>query len=647
MRRLFPNARKHIALVLCCVWPLSMLSAQNAQSSLQVPQDAIDPIRPHAPILWRPYLAPVVPPVRRSDSGRFRQLIRGGKLYLTAQDAIALALENNIDIEVARYNPISLAWTVERYEAGGALPGVPSGATQASSVASGQGVLGSQQAAGLSAGQSANSRNTGNAQISQVGPVAQTLDPAIQESTVFSHKTQLLADAVQTGENPALLQNQRTYFGSYQQGFPIGGSVTVSYNNHYLDENAITDLTNPSVFPTLSISIQQSLLQGFGKAVNTRQIEVAKINFRTSDLNFKSTLITTIVSVLNAYYGLVGDYEDLKAKQSAQEVARTLLEDSRKQVEIGSLSDLDLITAESQVASTGQDLVNSQTALQQQELTLKNLISRAGLGDRVLAAAEIVPLDRIEIPPTDNLPASKQLVQSALAQRNDLAAEQASIAGSVVSMVGTHNGLLPNLQALGGTSNAGAAGTAKDAVQFGQVLRPNPYFVGGIGTALGQVFQRDFPTENIGGFGLVTIKNRAAQADYNIDQLSLRQTQLNNEKDRKQAEVDVLNAVVALRQSRAKYDAALRARVLDEQLLDSEQKKFKLGASTPYNIIQQQRDLVVAQSTEIAALVSYSEARVNLDQTLGSTLQTNHVEITDARTGRVAHASSLPAELPK
>lgn len=644
--------RKQIAVGMCCICPLAYLDAQtpatvDSMGPIPVRQDTIDPVRPHAPILWRPYLAPSVPPVRLSDSGRFRQLVRGGKIYLTAQDAIALALENNIDIEVARYNPISLAWSVERSEAGGSLPGVPNGATQASSVASGQGVLGSQQAAGLSSGQSANSRATGNAQITQVGPVAQTLDPALQESSVFSHKTQLLADAVQTGQDPVLLQNQRTYFGSYQQGFPIGGSVSVTYNSHYLDENAITDLTNPSVFPTLAISVQQSLLQGFGKAVNTRQIEVAKINYRTSDLNFKSTLITTIANVLNAYYGLVGDYEDLKAKQSARDAAQTLLEDSRKQVEIGSLSDLDLITSEGQVASTGQDVVTSQTALTQQEIALKNLISRRGLGDPVLAAAEIVPLDQIEIPAADNLPTNRQLVNLALGQRNDLAAEQASIAGSIVSMVGEQNGLLPNVQALGGTSNAGAAGTAKTAVEFGQLVGPNPYFVGGLGTALGQVFRRDFPTENIGAYGVLTLENRAAQADYNIDQLSLRQSELSNVKDRKQAEVDVLNAVVALRQSRAKYDAASRARVLDQQLLDSEQKKFTLGASTPYNIITQQRDLVMAQSTEIAALVAYSEARVNLDQTLGSTLTANHISITDARTGRVAAPSTLPANLPR
>ena len=638
MKRLI---RQVVATGTCC---LSLCAQQVSTGNIQ--QDAINPVRPKAPILWRPYLAPTVPPVRRANSGRTRDLIRGGKLYLTAQDAIALALENNVDIEVARYNPISLEWAVERAEAGGSLPGVPNGASQASSVASGQGVLGSQASANLSSGQNANNRSTGNATISQVGPVAQTLDPAIQESSVFSHKTYLQADSVQTGENPVLLQNQHSYFGSYQQGFPIGGSVNVTYNNHYLDENAISDVTNPSEFPTLAINIQQSLLQGFGEAVNTRQIRVAKLNFRASDLNFKSTLITTTANVLNSYYALVGDYEDLKAKQAALDVAQRLLADSRRQVEIGSLSNLDLITAESQVASTQQDLVNSQVALEQQEVILKNLISRTGIGDPLLASTEIVPLDKIVIPATDELPPASAMVHTALLNRNDLLAEKANIETSEVSSVATKNGLLPQLQLLAGTSDAGAAGTAKIANIDGFTFGPNPYFVGGIGKALGQVFRRDFPSENVGGFTVIPLHNRAAQADFAIDRLAIRQSQLEQAKDNNQAQVDVLNAVVFLRQSRARYDAAVRARVLDEQLLDSEQKKFNLGASTPFNVIQQQRDLVAAQSTEIAALVRYSNAKVNLDQTLGTTLETNHIAVADARTGKVAQTSTLRATLP-
>jgi hypothetical protein len=177
-------------------------------------------------------------------------------------------------------------------------------------------------------------------------------------------------------------------------------------------------------------------------------------------------------------------------------------------------------------------------------------------------------------------------------------------------------------------------------------LAPEQYFVGGIGNALAQIFRRNFPTEVAGMFYSQPIHNRQAQADYGIDQLTLRQTQLLQAKDFKQAEVDVMNAVTALRQARAKYEAAEHAQTLDEQLFDAETKKFNLGASTPYDVVTQQRDLEGAKSTKLAALLSYSNAKVALDQALGRTLEVNHIAIGEARTGKVARVSALPSEVP-
>jgi outer membrane protein len=621
------RVRKYVAVGLCYFWPVSLITAQ--QPAAVAPQSSIAPVRPKAPVFWRPYEAAEVPPARMSNSAHLHELIKGGTLYLTAQDAITLALENNIDVEIARYNPISLAWSLERSEAGGALPGVPSGASQVTSSAGGQGVQGSQAAAGVSGGSSAARGGGGNATISQIGPTAQTYDPAIQESTTFSHQTYLQADAVQTGENPVLLKNQRIYTGSYAQGFSSGGSVTVSYNDHYLDENASTDVVNPSVFPTLSISLQQNLLQGFGEAVNTRSIVVGKINLRNSDLNFKSQLINTVVSVLNAYYALSGDYEDMKAKQSAHDVAARLYEDSKKQVEIGSLAQIDLVTTEGQVASTESDLAVAQATLAEQEIQLKNLICRTW--DPLLASAHVVPLDKMEIPAADDIAPLPELVRTAMTNRSDLAAEKVSLTTSEVNAVGTKNGVLPVLVGFAGTSNAGAAGAPRTVGIQGQTFTADKYFVGGIGTALGQVFRRDFPTESAGGFFQATLRNGQAQADNAIDQLSIRQSQLSNAKDINQAQVDILNAVVAVRQARARYDAAVRGHTLNQQLLEAEQKKFSLGTSTPSLVIQQQRDLTTAQSTETAALVSYADARVGLDQTLGTVLDTHHVSIATAK----------------
>ncbi len=610
-------------------------------ASLTWAQD-IQPARPQAPILVRPYLAVTVPPIRLANSERLGQLVRAGMLYLTAQDAIALVLENNIDIEVSRYNPFISEWNLERAQAGGALPGVPGGASQAGSVATGQGVSGSQTAAGVTApGASSTGGRTSNATISQIGPVTPNLDPIVQETTTFSHTSSPQTDSVQS-QVLNLIQGTHVYTGSYQQGLISGGVVQVNYSEHYLNENAPSDVLNPSVAPSLSASIQYNFLRGFGVAANARTITVARMNLKTTELNFKNQVIGLVSQVLNMYYNLAADYEDLRAKRSASETAQTFVNDVKRQIEIGSVAPTDLIAAESQAASSAQAVVDSDATVRQQELSLKNLISRTGAADPVLASVRIVPIDSIAIPDTDNLLPIDQMVRQALTNRPDLAAELAGEKANEISALGTKNGILPTLQGVAVESHAGLAGTPKTVTLNGFVENADPRFKGGIGTALDQVFGRDFPTDIAGAFFQAPIRNRQAQADYSIDQLQLRQTQLTNRKDLNQVEVDVRSGVVALQQARARLDAALRNRTLQQELFDAEQRRFRLGASTPYNVALQQRDLISAQSSVIAAMVAYSAARVTLDQTLGITLEANHITLNEAKSGKVSRISSLP-----
>ncbi|HTC33245.1 MAG TPA: TolC family protein [Bryobacteraceae bacterium] len=627
--------RKSLAIALCLA---SLTWAQDVPT--------IQPVRPEAPVIFRPYLPVTVPPVRLANSPRLLELVRAGALYLTAQDAIALALENNIDIEVGRYNPFISEWQLERAQAGGALPGVPSSASQAGSVATGQGVAGSQAAAGVSVpGASANVNKNSNATISQIGPVTQNLDPIFQETATFSHTSTPQPDLLQS-QVLSLIQNTRGYTSGFQQGLLSGGIASVSYSEHYLNENAPTDVLNPTVAPSVSVSIQHNFLQGFGVAANARTITVSRMNLNTTDLNFRTQVIGIVSQVLNLYYTLAGDYEDLRAKQSASETAQAFLRDVNRQVEIGSSAPTDAITAQTQVATTNQAVVDSETALRQQELSLKNLISRTGAADPVLANVRIVPIDPIEIPPSDDLPPVSEMVKQALANRADLASELAGEKANEVSALGTKNGILPTLQGIGVESQAGLAGAPKTVTFDGFVEQSDPRFRGGLGNALSQVFQRDFATEIAAVFYQEPIRNRQAQADYAIDLLTLRQTQLGNRKDLNQVEVDLRNSVVTLQQARARFDAALQNRVLQQQLFEAEQKRFQLGASTPYNVAVQQRDLISAQSSAVAALVAYSTARVTLDQTLGATLDRNHISIGEVKTGRISRPSSLPASVP-
>jgi len=317
-----------IAIILCCLLiPAAWTQELN-----------IAPIRPQAPVIVRPYRPAEVPPIRMTDSGRLGSLVRAGKLYLTAQDAIALALENNIDLEVSRYSPLTASWRLERAQAGGALPGVPSTASQAGTVASGQGVAGSQAAAGVSvAGSGSATGRSANATISQIGPVTQVLDPVIQETSSFSHTSTPQPNQIQSVV-ASLISNTRASSGSVQQGTLSGGLFTATFTEHYLNENAPLDVLNPSVAPSLSVSLQHNLLRGFGVAVNARSITVARINLNNTDLQFKGQVIGIVSQVLNGYYALGANLDNIKAKQSALQAAEQLFTNVQEQIRIGSLA---------------------------------------------------------------------------------------------------------------------------------------------------------------------------------------------------------------------------------------------------------------------------------------------------------------------
>lgn len=592
-------------------------------------QAVIAPVRPVGPLYKRPYMQATVPGIRLGNSARLQGLIRAGKLYLSPHDAIALALENNIDIEVARYQPLMLEWQLERSQAGGALAGVPSGSSQANSVTSGQGVQGSQAAAGVGGGGgAAGGGNAGNATISQVGPVAQTLDPSFSEVTTFSHRTTPQANSSQS-QTSALVDAARNHSATYQQGFLTGGSVSVSFRDSYLKENSPTNSLNPSVAQSVSVSINQNLLRGFGVAVNERNIVVARNNFSMSDLSFRTTVSRTVASVLNTYWALANAYEDVKAKQEALDAAQRFVDENQKRIDLGALAPFDLVTSKNQLATANLAMVTSQTSLAQNELQLKNLLSRTGTADPILAGVSIVPTGTITVPDADENLDVKALVAKAFTNRSDLESTRQSLKNAEISGVGTRNGLLPSAQVFATVTNSGLAGTPHTV--GGQ--RPDPYFTGGAGTALGQVFRRNFPTENVGVFASASLGNRQAQADFGIDQLQLRQDQLASSASRNQVEVDVTNSVVALHQARARYQAAHANLVLQQQLLDGEQKKFGLGESTSYNVIQAQRDLAAAKASELASIVSYQSARISLDSITGTVIEANGVTLAEAKSG--------------
>ena len=248
---------------------------------------------------------------------------------------------------------------------------------------------------------------------------------------------------------------------------------------------------------------------GFGVAVNARNINVSRLSRKTSDLNFRLTVIQTVAQVLSTYYQLSAAYDDLKAKRNAAEVAQKLYKSVQQQVNLGSVAPPELITSENLVVTAKQDLVNSQATLDQLEISLKNLISRNGSADPLLGPARIVPVDHLSMPADDGVGDLDALVKEARANRPELAIDSINIESSKISMIGTRNGLLPNVQVFGGESEAGLGGAPRVTGPNGA----NPYLIGGLSTGLGQVFRRNFPTDHIGIFAQAPLGNRQAMAD--------------------------------------------------------------------------------------------------------------------------------------
>jgi outer membrane protein len=597
--------------------------------------------KPHGPLLFRSYMQTSIPPVELRNADHLHSLIRAGHLYLTVQDAIALAIENNLDLEVDRYGPLSAEWQLQRAQAGGPLRGVPNGNSLVNQATSGQGVLGSQIAAGLASNNSGNIGNGGGAAISQIGPVTQNLDPVMQNADVFAHTTSPQTVTLESGTD-ALLDARHTFQTFVQEGFLSGGYAQVAANESYLKENAPSDFLNPSVAPVVNIYLRHNLLQGFGTGVNGRFIRVAQKNLQGAQETFRSQLLNLVSSVLNLYWDLVTDDADLAVRQRAVDQALKFYDDTRKQIELGVIPRFEASRAQSGLSNSRQLLDIAQATAQQQENLLKNALSRNGLEDPLLDAAQVVPLDRIEIPEQDNLPPLRDLVAKGLANRPDIALAKINDETSEISALGTANGILPTLQGIASASAVGLSGTATPPVTFnGQTYAAEPYYVGGLGNALGQVFRDNFQAHRAAVLFQGALRNHVAQGDYGVDQLQLRQGDLLERRDQNQLVVDISNYMVALRQARSRYSQAVDSRNLQQELLDKSQQSFSFGAATISDVQAAETALVAAQETEVTASSAYSHARISLDQVLGQTLDVNHVSVgqalNDARAATPQH----------
>lgn len=593
---------------------------------------------PHAGGPWflKPYRRAELPPVRLENSGRLESLLRAGILYLSLEDAIAIGLENNLDLEVARYTPLIAQADLLRARAGGLLRGVPTAVRAAAQSVQAQVTGGTTGGAGVTNIQSALSgegAGVGGAVITQTGVAVPTLDPFFFSSGNLAHRSSPQSNIVTTGTTALVFDTRQFNFG-YQQNFLTGTGFTLAWNNNYFRSNNRNSGINPGYNPNAQLQITQRLLQGFGFAVNSRNIRVAKNNLRVGDLTFKQQVMVTVAGIVNLYWDLVSLNEDVKVKRKAVEVAKKFYEDNRKQVAIGTLAPIEIVRAEARVAQAEQDLTNAETALLQQETILKNALSRTGVASPAIADARIIPTDRLAEPEPERLDRLPELVELALRSRPDVEQANINLDNSRILIAGSRSQLLPSLDVTATLQNNALAGSRNVLLPPNSPLAPDPFFIGGYGSALSQLFRRNFPDYSVAFNLSIPIRNRTAQADYIRDQISLRQAELSRQRLINDIRVNVQNALIAVIQARARWESAVKERRLQEQTLDAENKKYALGASTAFQVVQTQRDLAQAQANEVAALAAYQRARTQLDLQTAQILDKYGVTIDEAKAAR-------------
>ena len=601
----------------------------------------------------KPYQARPVQPETFQNSPRIFELMRAGELYLSLADAIALALENNLDIEIERYLPRIAGTDITRSEGGGLprglsllvdeLPpgiGGPSGpllTTLTASSTPAPAVNSNFSDVALITEQQNDLSVTGATPLSGGSAIPQ-YDPYLSGLLNWGHQSTPEFNPLITGASNWLVSNNFNGNLGYTQGFSPGTQLGVTFDNTQLTSNAARYTYNPILNSSLGFTITQPLLRGFGIGLNRRYIRIAKNDAKIADQVFRQQVIDTVAGIARLYTDLVSLNEDVKVKREALRLAERLYEDNKNKVDQGEQAPIEVTRAQAQVASSQQGLISADGLVEQQELIVKTAITRGGLANPGIRSAHIVVTDTVTVPETESVRPVDDLIAEALRNRPDLAQAGIQVENSQISLKGSLNALRPELDVVGTVQNGGLSG---DINPVGAGLTPGAaLYPGGYGTALGQIFRNNFPTYSIGLQLTLPLRNRVAQADAVRDELQVRQTQARRQQFEDQVRLEVADAYVAMQQARAGYEAAIQSRILQEQSVKVEQVTFDVGLATNYLVIQYQTYLAQAQSTEVAAKGAYAKALIALDRATARTLEANQVSIEEAQKGRISRPAA-------
>jgi outer membrane protein len=634
--------------------PLCFNSEGWSQATLSAPAPALPTVdyRSASRVGWffSAYKSPVVAPSRSQDSDLVSSLIRDGKLTLTLQDAIELAIENNFDVETQRYDRAFADTDMVRAKGGGQLRGVP---TTVSELPSGEGGPGEpllttvggyspvlqlpSSAADLATiTETQSDLSVLSATPFSAGPAIPQLDPSVTANISLTQLNYPQPDAFSTGSN-YFSSHSLSGGVSYARAFSTGTLLTAAFTSNRVNEASTRFNLNPFTSGALNVTITQPLLQGFGVEVNRRFIKIANHEGRIADEAFAQQLIATISDTTRLYWDLVSLQQDLQVKRESLEAAERLYKDTSNEVEIGAQAPVDLTSALAQVASNRQALINADGMVLQQELLLKETLTRKGISEHALADATIEAVTPIASPDSEPLERLSTLLDTAMTQRPDLALAIEQEEDTRLVLKGSRNALLPQLSLVGSMQNNGGTGSLNpsSASVPGDTNTAAPStLTGDYGAMLSQVFNRDFPDYSVGAQLNIPIHNRIARADAARDELQYRQSQVRIQQLRSQVRLQVGNALIAVRQAEESYKAAVEARTLQEQALDVERAKFEAGVATAYEILQYQSYMAEAKSAVITALGVYAKAKTALQRAVGSTLVDNHVTLENAVSNR-------------
>ena len=619
--------------ILCASILTFLTAAACGQASVSVPfamPQSRNPISAYSPT--------EAPEPQLSNSPLLNQLIRDGKLYLSLKDAIRLALENNLDIAIARYNLPIADMDILRTKAGGVFRGVNAGVVQGTP---GGGVGGFGTGA-PGAGAGGTTAGAGGAGAGAAGLVESTLgvgtavpsyDPTVIVNVGAEHQTTPLANQRIYGVPLLQLNTGQANFG-FTQAFPTGSSIAFEFNNNRQTTNSLFFNLSPALGAMYRLSVQQQLLSGFGFDPNLRYLRIAKNNKKISDIAFKDQVIATITQIKNIYWDLVSAYEQSQVNEQSRAFAQQSLENARKQLQLESIPAMDVMRAEAEVSRREQDLTIARTSLQLQESLMKNALTKS-LDDPLLESVSVIPTDTLQSAQIVPLNQSVQeLIQQALQDRPELAESDVDLVNRRISRRAARNALLPSLSLVGFYGGSGLAGELNPVYNnpgFPNSSNVPVDFAG----ALGNAFNNTAPDYYV-GFNLnIPIRNRVAKADQYRSELEYRQAELRREELRKQIRIEVRNAEYALEQTAARVEAARKARDLAQRTFEITQKEQTLGAGSTYQTMTAQRDLALAELDLVTARTVYEKAKVEVDRATGATLDHNGIQVQDAISGIV------------